>query len=69
MAIYHCSIKIISRGKGKSSVAAAAYRAAEQIKNEYDGRISDYTRKRGVIYKEIMLPENAPPEFSDRAVL
>ena len=26
MAIYHCSIKIISRGKGKSAVAAAAYR-------------------------------------------
>jgi hypothetical protein len=69
VAIYHCNIKIISRGKGKSSVAAAAYRAAEKIKNGYDGRTSDYTHKRGVIYKEIMLPENAPPEYKDRAVL
>jgi len=38
IAIYHCQIKIISRGKGKSAVAAAAYRAAENITNDYDGR-------------------------------
>lgn len=50
MAIYHCSIKIISRGKGKSAVAAAAYRAGELIKNEYDGITHDYTRKGGVVY-------------------
>jgi hypothetical protein len=54
MAIYHCGIKIISRGNnGKSAVAAAAYRAAEKIKNEYDGRTSDYTRKGGVIYSSL----------------
>jgi len=69
LAIYHCSIKIISRGKGKSVVAAAAYRAGENIYSEYDGRINDYTRKGGVIHKEIMLPENAPTEYKDRAVL
>ena len=44
MAIFHCSIKIISRGGGKSAVAAAAYRAGEKITNEYDGVIHDYTR-------------------------
>ena len=37
MAIYHCSIKIISRGKGKSAVAAAAYRAGEKLTNDFDG--------------------------------
>ena len=31
--IYHCNIKVISRGKGKSAVAAAAYRAGEKITN------------------------------------
>jgi len=31
VAIYHCSIKVISRGKGKSAVAAAAYQAGEKI--------------------------------------
>ena len=49
--------------------AAAAYRAAELLRSEYDGREHDYTRKRGVIHKEILLPEHAPPEYADRAVL
>ena len=69
MAIYHCSIKIVSRGKGKSAVAAAAYRAGEKITNEYDGVIHDYTRKGGVIYTNILLPDNAPPAYKNRAVL
>ncbi|MCL2637976.1 MAG: MobA/MobL family protein, partial [Oscillospiraceae bacterium] len=67
--IYHLSIKIISRGKGKSAVAAAAYRAGEKITNEREGITHDYSRKRGIVHTEIMLPEHAPPEYSDRAVL
>ena len=69
MAIYHCSIKIISRGKGKSAIAAAAYRAGEKITSEYDGRISDYTRKGGIVHTEIILPDNAPTEYQNRAAL
>lgn len=69
MAIYHLSIKIISRGKGKSAVAAAAYRAGETITNEYDGVTHDYTRKAGIVHTEILLPENAPREFLDRGTL
>jgi len=64
-----CNIKIISRGKGKSAVAAAAYRAGEKIRNEYDGMEHDYTRKGGVVHTEILLPDNALAEYSDRAVL
>lgn len=45
MAIYHCSIKIISRGKGKSAVGAAAYRSGEKLTNQYDGLTHDYTKK------------------------
>ena len=69
IAIYHCSIKIISRGKGKSAVAAAAYRSGEKLTNEYDGITHDYTRKGGIVHTEILLPDNAPPSFSDRSVL
>ena len=69
MAIYHCSIKIISRGKGKSAVAAAAYRAGEKIINQYDGRLNDYTRKSGIVHTEILLSDNAPSEYADRTVL
>ena len=47
MAIYHLSIKIISRGKGKSAVAASVYWSGEKIKNEYDVIVHDFTRKGG----------------------
>jgi len=69
MAIYHLSIKIISRGKGKSAVAAAAYRSGEKITNEYDGFTHDYTKKGGVVHTEILLPEHAPKEYADRSIL
>jgi hypothetical protein len=36
IAIYHLSIKIISLGKGKSAVVAAAYRSGEKTTSEYD---------------------------------
>ena len=69
MAIYHLCIKIISRGKGKSVVAASAYRSGEKIKNEYDGIVHDFTRKGGIAHTEILLPQNAPQEFTNRSVL
>ena len=69
IAIYHCSIKIIGRGSGKSAVSAAAYRAGEKITNEYDGIIHDYTRKGGIVHTEILLPDNAPLEYTDRTAL
>lgn len=69
MAIYHCSCKVISRGKGKSSVGASAYRSGDKIKSEYDGKIYNYTRKTGVVYSEVMLCENAPEKFIDRKIL
>ena len=69
MAIYHLCIKIISRGKGKSAVAASAYRSGEKIKNEYDGIVHDFTRKGGIAHTEILLPQNAPQKFVNRSVL
>ena len=69
IAIYHCSIKIVSRGKGKSAVAAAAYRSGEKLTNEWDGLTHDYTKKGGVVHSEILLPAHVPPAFSDRSTL
>ena len=69
IAIYHCSIKIISRGKGKSAVAAAAYRSGEKLTNDYDGTTHDFTRKGGVVHTEILLPDNAPREYAERSTL
>jgi ATP-dependent exoDNAse (exonuclease V) alpha subunit len=57
MASYHCSIKPVSRGNGRSSTAAAAYRAGVCITDERTGEVHDYTRKKGVEYTELVLPE------------
>ena len=54
MAIYHCTCKIISRGKGRSAVGSAAYRSGEKLKNEYDGIEHDYTKKGGVVYLSLI---------------
>ena len=69
MAIYHCCVKIIGRSSGRSSVAAAAYRAGQKMRNERDGKLHDYTLKQGVVHSEIMLPANAPKEYRDRKTL
>ena len=69
IAIYHFNVKIVSRGKGASAVAKAAYISGEKIKNEYDGVIHDYRRKREVVHKEILLPDNAPSKFKNRSTL
>lgn len=66
---FHFSVNIISRGKGKSAVASAAYISGEKIKNEWNGVTHDYTRKQGVISKEIFLPDHAPKEYKDRKTL
>lgn len=69
MAIYHCTVKIFQRSKGRSAVAGAAYRSGTKLTNEWDGQTHDFTRKRGIVHTEIMLPPHAPPEFSDRSTL
>ncbi|MBK7161060.1 MAG: Ti-type conjugative transfer relaxase TraA [Sphingomonadales bacterium] len=66
MAIFHLSVKVISRASGRSAVAAAAYRGAERLHDERLDRDHDFTNKDGVVHSEVLLPEGAPPEFADR---
>ena len=70
VAIYHCSIKIISRGKGRSAVACAAYRSGTKLTDLATGKVFDYSNKPGVVFSEVLLPENAPAVFAaDRNIL
>ena len=69
MAIYHLEAKVISRGVGRSAVAASAYMSCSRIYNDYDGIQHDYTRKQGLVYEQILLPPQEPPEWKDRSVL
>ncbi len=70
MAIYHCSMKPIARGAGRSAVAAIAYRTATKILNERDGLTHDFTHKQGVEHSEIVLPKGIEAGWAlDRAAL
>lgn len=69
MSIFHCSIKIISRSGGRSAVACAAYRAAEKLYDKETGTLQDYTKKGGVVFREILLPPDAPEYLKDRETL
>lgn len=69
MAIYHMSIKNISRAKGKTAIAAAAYRAGTILTDQETGITHSYTKKTEVAYTEIILPEHAPAEYANRETL
>ena len=68
-AIYHFEAKVISRGAGRSAVAAAAYQSGERLYNDYDGITHDYMKKTGVLFSGILLPDMAPAEWADRQTL
>ena len=63
MAIFHFTVKIVGRSKGKSVISASAYLNGDVMKNEETGRISYYTSKKEVVYTSLMMCENAPPEW------
>lgn len=67
MAIYHFSVKNISRSDGRSAVACAAYRSAEKLTCDYYGKEQDYTRKIGVEHTQIYAPENTNINLLNRA--
>ena len=69
MAIYHLEAKVVSRGAGRSAVAASAYLSCTRLYNDYDGIQHDYTKKQGLVWQEVFLPEYAPQEWQDREKL
>ena len=69
MAIYHLEAKVVGRGAGRSAVAASAYLSCSRLYNDYDGIQHDYTKKQGLVWQEVFLPEYAPQEWKDREQL
>src|SRR5471032_3141646 len=70
LAIYHLSMKPMSRSSGRSAVAAAAYRSGQKLTNERDGLTHDFTRKGGIAHSEIVTPEGSNADWAhDRSRL
>ncbi|MBW4590120.1 MobA/MobL family protein [Aetokthonos hydrillicola Thurmond2011] len=68
-AYYRFENKIISRGKGHSVVAAAAYNAGEKLRDDRMGDTHDFRKKQHVYHTEILAPANAPSWVFDRKQL
>jgi MobA/MobL family len=69
LAIYHLTAKVISRGRGQSMVAAAAYRFGATLRDERYGVTHSYLGKRAVVHSEILAPEGSPVWVRDREAL
>jgi Ti-type conjugative transfer relaxase TraA len=69
MAIYHFTAKVISRSRGRSAVAAAAYRSGSKLHDARQDLNFDYTQKSEVVFSEILLPEGAPSWMANREAL
>lgn len=70
MTIAYLRVDSINRRKGKSAVAAAAYRAGLKLKDQLDGHTKDYSSKAPeVVYHEIFLPQRAPEKHYDAEAL
>jgi len=65
----HYDIKIVKRSNHQSAVASAAYQSGERLFSEYDQKQKYYSHKSEIVFKEILLPTNAPPEYKDRNTL
>ena len=69
MALYHFSVKQVSRGKGQTVVNSAAYISGQKLYNDYYVQTHDYTKKSGVVFTEILTPEYVPERLTDRETL
>lgn len=66
---YHCSVDIISRGKGRSAVACAAYRSGMVLHDQRYGRFHDYGRRKGIVEAGVLVPDGAPTWATEREAL
>ena len=65
----HTHVDIVSRSKGASVIAKAAYNARDKLQDEYYGKTHDYSKKEDLVFSKIFLPEHIPKEFSNREYL
>ena len=77
MAIYHCSVQVISRSDNRNSVASAAYRSGSSLSTQIVDKETgisidytfDYSKKNNIAHSEIIAPSDAPKWVFDRNLL
>lgn len=66
MSSYHCSIKVLTKSKGRSAVQFSAYMSGEKDYNEITGEIYDHTSKEEVVFNEMLFSKNVPEEMQNQ---
>lgn len=69
MASFHLEFEPISRKQGRSPIRAVNYQSGERLYDDYYGRTYYKRNRSDILHTEILLPQNAPPEYSDRQTL
>ncbi|WP_367304493.1 MobA/MobL family protein, partial [Bifidobacterium longum] len=65
----HLSVSNVSRASGSRATATLSYISGRRVHDERRGETYDYGRKERVLRVGTLLPEGAPAEFADPAVL
>ena len=65
----HTHVDIVTRSKGASVIAKAAYNARDKLNDEHYGKVHDYSKKEDLVFSKIFLPEHIPKKFSNREYL
>lgn len=60
---------IVQRSKGQSAVEQSAYISRTSMYSEYCGMTYNRTGKEDLVGAGVLLPDNAPVEYKDRAIL
>ena len=67
---FYFNLSHVSRGeRDRSVVAASAYRSGAKLYDQRRAKYHDYTKKKGIVYTEILLPHNAPTYLQNREEL
>ena len=69
MAIFHLTVNVVSRGKGQSAIAKAAYNSRSKLEDQRTGEMKDHSRRSGLVFSGIFAPKDAPAWASDRQQL
>jgi hypothetical protein len=69
MAIFYLNVTTVSRSVGRNAVVAAAYCSRSQLCDRRRETLADFSEVADIEHSEILLPESARAEWSDRATL
>ena len=67
--VIHWRMEILGRSGGGSVISYSAYSAGARMRDISSGNTYDWSKRQDVIFSDVMLPPNAPPQYANRETL